>query len=47
LTLAELTPGTLSSAFSTLRTHEAQVIPVIGRAISWNGRSIVEVGAAL
>src|SRR5437867_3308799 len=35
LTLASATPGTFASAFSTRRTHEAQVMPVIGRVTSF------------
>ena len=34
LTVASKTPGTLSSAFSTHATHEAQVIPSTSSVVS-------------
>jgi hypothetical protein len=37
LTLASRTPGSLPNAFSTRRTHEAQVMPSIGNVTSRAG----------
>src|SRR3546814_18847136 len=37
LTLAAVTPGTFSSAFSTRPTQEAQVMPSICRRKRWSG----------